>query len=246
MYSCMYTCWCCMELLFPEGGASSTAMFTGTWIWPFIEPPWLDSIRFQLVLADGESSKRTLRLPLKHCFSEIPILSINMWTEFLLQFWKQRKNWAILLASNKPQQQRQEKNRLTQKGKEKLKDRRIGKDYEQVGLQEAPHLQDLKQNHFENAGSKNSFLEFFFNKQSSNSFERNFWRIAFYLQKNNKTDHLKDKKLLTTTKPQESVTLTIDNPQLCSHWDIGMNMRHSNHFNTCIIWLKVFVKNVRG
>jgi hypothetical protein len=44
-----------------------------------------------------------------------------------------------------------------------------------------------------------------------------FGRYAFYLQKNNKTDHLKDKKLLTTTKPQESVKLTIDNPQLQSH-----------------------------
>jgi hypothetical protein len=34
-----------------------------------------------------------------------------------------------------------------QKGQEKLKERRTGKDYEQVGLQEAPHLQHPKQNH---------------------------------------------------------------------------------------------------
>ncbi len=44
-----------------------------------------------------------------------------------------------------------------------------------------------------------------------------FKRVAFYLQKDNKTDHLKDKKLLTTTKPQKSVNLTIGNPKLCSH-----------------------------
>jgi hypothetical protein len=32
-------------------------------------------------------------------------------------------------------------------GKEILKEKTIRKDYEQVGLQKAPHLQDLKQNH---------------------------------------------------------------------------------------------------
>jgi hypothetical protein len=32
------------------------------------------------------------------------------------------------------------------KGKEKLKERRTGKYYEQVGLEEAPHLQDSEQN----------------------------------------------------------------------------------------------------
>jgi hypothetical protein len=35
-----------------------------------------------------------------------------------------------------------------------------------VGLQEAPHLQDLKQNHFENAKSGISKKEFFFNRKS--------------------------------------------------------------------------------
>jgi hypothetical protein len=39
----------------------------------------------------------------------------------------------------------------------------------QVGLQEAPHLQDLKQNHFENAKKGNSKQEFFFKKQPSSS-----------------------------------------------------------------------------
>jgi hypothetical protein len=34
----------------------------------------------------------------------------------------------------------------------------------------------------------------------------------FCLQKDNKTNHLEDKKVFTTTKYQESVKLTIDNP----------------------------------
>jgi hypothetical protein len=38
-----------------------------------------------------------------------------------------------------------------------------------VGLQEAPHLQDPKQNQFENAKSGNSKKDFFFNKQPSSS-----------------------------------------------------------------------------
>jgi hypothetical protein len=44
-----------------------------------------------------------------------------------------------------------------------------GKDYDHVGLQEAPHLQDPKKNHLENANSGNSKQEFFFNKQPSSS-----------------------------------------------------------------------------
>ncbi len=79
--------------------------------------------------------------------------SINLQTEFLLQFWKQQEDSAILLASNRPQQQGQDKKQTDRKGKEKLKERTTGKNYEQVGLQEAPHLQDLKQNHFENSES---------------------------------------------------------------------------------------------
>ncbi len=38
-----------------------------------------------------------------------------------------------------------------------------------MGLQEAPHLQDPKQNHFEDAKSGNSKQEFFFKKQPSSS-----------------------------------------------------------------------------
>jgi hypothetical protein len=38
-----------------------------------------------------------------------------------------------------------------------------------VGLQEAPHLHDPKQNHSENAKSGNSKQEFFFKNQPSSS-----------------------------------------------------------------------------
>ncbi len=75
-------------------------------------------------------------------------------------------------------------------------------------------------------------------------FDRIFRGAAFSFQKNNKTDHLRDKELLTTTKPQKPVKLTIDNSQLSSNWDIGMNMRHANHFNTCRLWLRMFVKDI--
>jgi hypothetical protein len=76
------------------------------------------------------------------------VTSTNLRTEFLLQFQKQREDSAILLASNRPQQQRQDKKQTNRKGKEKLKERTTGKNYEQVGLQEAPHLQDPKQKSF--------------------------------------------------------------------------------------------------
>jgi len=78
---------------------------------------------------------------------------MNLQTEFLLQFRKQQEDSAILLASNRPQQEGQDKKQTDRKGNEKLKERTTGKNYEQVGLQEAPHLQDLKQNHFENSES---------------------------------------------------------------------------------------------
>jgi hypothetical protein len=97
-----------------------------------------------------------------------PVTSINLRTEFLLQFQKQWEDSAILLASNRPQQEGQEKNRSTERER-KLKERRTGKDYEHVGLQEAPHLQDPKQNHFENVKSRNFKQEVFFNKQPSSS-----------------------------------------------------------------------------
>jgi hypothetical protein len=50
--------------------------------------------------------------------------STNLQTEFLLQFRKQREDSAILLASNRPQQQWQDKKtKNDRKGKEKLKER---------------------------------------------------------------------------------------------------------------------------
>jgi hypothetical protein len=95
--------------------------------------------------------------------------STNLWTEFLLQFWKQWEDSAILLASNRPQQQGQGKKHTDRKGKEKLKERTTGKNYEQVGLQEAPQLQDPKKNLSEDTKSGNSKSEFLFNKQPSSS-----------------------------------------------------------------------------
>jgi hypothetical protein len=38
-------------------------------------------------------------------------------------------------------------------------------------------------------------------------------------------DHLINKEICRTTKPEKSAKLTIDNAQLSSHGDIGMNMR---------------------
>jgi len=54
------------------------------------------------------------------------VTSINLQTEFLLQFQKQWEESAILLPTNRPQQEGQETNRPTdrQKGQEKLKERR--------------------------------------------------------------------------------------------------------------------------
>jgi hypothetical protein len=56
-----------------------------------------------------------------------------------------------------------------QRNKERQKGKRTGKDKEQAGLQEAPHLHDPKQNHSENAKSRNSKQEFFFKNQPSSS-----------------------------------------------------------------------------
>ncbi len=86
---------------------------------------------------------------------------MNLQTEFLLQFRKQQEDSAILLASNRPRQEGEDKKQTDRKGKERLKERTTVKNYEQVGLQEAPHLQNLKQNHFENSKSGNSKKEFF-------------------------------------------------------------------------------------
>jgi len=69
-----------------------------------------------------------------------PVKRTNLRTEFLLQSQKQGEDSAILLASNRPRQQGQDKKQTDRKGKEKLKERTTGKNYEQFALQEAPHL----------------------------------------------------------------------------------------------------------
>ncbi len=94
----------------------------------------------------------------------------NLQTEFLLQICKLQEDSAILLASNRLQHKDKTQNRPTEMEKQNFK----GKDSreqtkEQVGLQEAPHLQDSQQNHSENSKSWNSKEEFFFIKQPSSS-----------------------------------------------------------------------------
>jgi hypothetical protein len=43
---------------------------------------------------------------------------------------------------------------MTEREKKNKRKGQTGKDYEQVGLQEPPHLQDLKQNHSERQKNK--------------------------------------------------------------------------------------------
>jgi hypothetical protein len=65
---------------------------------------------------------------------------------------------------------KRERNKERQKGKRKTKGKdKQGKTMNKGGLQKAPHLQDMKQNHSENAKSRNSKQEFFFKKQPSSS-----------------------------------------------------------------------------
>jgi hypothetical protein len=68
-----------------------------------------------------------------------------------------------------------QRNKERQKGKRKTKGKdKTGKDYEQVGLQKAPHLQDPKQNHSENAKSRNSKQEFSLRSNPLVLFRRTF------------------------------------------------------------------------
>jgi hypothetical protein len=57
----------------------------------------------------------------------------------------------MLLLNNKPQHNDMMQNKLTEKEKQNLKKRTTMKNNQQVGLQEVSHLQDFKQNHFENS-----------------------------------------------------------------------------------------------
>jgi hypothetical protein len=71
------------------------------------------------------------------------------------------------------------------------------------------------------------------------------YKVDFLFQ-DNMINHLRDKELVTTTKPQEPINLTIDNSQFRNNWDFGMNIRHVNHFNIYILWFKMFVTDVTG
>ncbi len=66
--------------------------------------------------------------------------------------------------------------------------------------------------------------------------------MAFNLQKDSKTDCLRNEGNLTT-KPTEPSKLNFDNAQLRSHRDIGMSMMHTHHVNACILQLNMFVKH---
>jgi len=54
------------------------------------------------------------------------------------------------------------------------------------------------------------------------------------------------RKTTTTTKSKESVKSTIDNLELWSCQDIGSKRRHLDQFNTRMLWLRTFFKNVTG
>jgi hypothetical protein len=133
-----------------------------------------------------------------------------------------REDSAMLLASNKQQHKEITKSRKTQQDRQNAQKRTAGKNKDQVGFQEEPHLQNSLQNHSEYSKCWNSKQEFFLIEQPSSPLQHNLQSVAFILQKDKKTDHLRDKELFTTTKPQNTVKLTIDNSQL------GMNMRHTN------------------
>jgi hypothetical protein len=73
----------------------------------------------------------------------------NLCIEFLLQIQKQWKDSAMLLASNKQQHKEITKSRMTQEDGQNAQKKAAGKNKDQVGFQEAPHLQDSLQNHSE-------------------------------------------------------------------------------------------------
>jgi hypothetical protein len=51
------------------------------------------------------------------------------------------------------------------------------------------------------------------------------------MEKNNKEN-------IKTEKEGRQVKLTIDNAEVSSNRDIGMNMRQMNHVNSCILWFE--------
>lgn len=78
-----------------------------------------------------------------------------------------------------------------------------------------------------------------------NTRRNTLYKVDFIFQ-DNMIDHLRDKELVATTKPQKPINLTIDNSQFRNHWDFGMNIRHVNHFNIYILWFRMFFKDMTG
>jgi hypothetical protein len=71
--------------------------------------------------------------------------------------------------------------------------------------------------------------------------------VAFILQKENDTDHLRNEEKFRTTKPQESVELTVDNIKLSSNRDIGRNVSHMDHvLHTWVVYQKTCTTSVNG
>jgi hypothetical protein len=66
----------------------------------------------------------------------------NLCPEFLLKIQKQQEDSAMLPASNKQENKEMIKNTETQQDRQNKEKRTAGKNKDQVGLQEAPHLQD--------------------------------------------------------------------------------------------------------
>jgi hypothetical protein len=78
------------------------------------------------------------------------IENTNPHIEFLLQIQKQQEDLAMLLASNKQQHEETTKKQKDTTGKTKHKEKDSWEEQNQVGLQQAAHLQDYIQNHLEN------------------------------------------------------------------------------------------------
>jgi hypothetical protein len=64
--------------------------------------------------------------------------------------------------------------------------------------------------------------------------------VAFILQKENDTDHLRNEEKFRTTKPQDYVELPVDNIKLSSsNRDIGRNVSHTDHvLHTWVVYQK--------
>jgi hypothetical protein len=65
----------------------------------------------------------------------------NLCPEFLLKIQKQQEDSAMLPARNKQEHQEMIKNTETQQDRQNTEKTTVGKNKDQVGLQEAPHLQ---------------------------------------------------------------------------------------------------------